>query len=505
VFEGDVFNTGASYMMHGLGSPVDVAFPSGNPSVFTGTSLDWIFGASPAGTKDKETYAKVDGEWAFDAGMFNNLKFGGRWAEHKRDTHQTAQGPNFAGADPFAAANLPAWNGETYPGNFGSRLGGGDFPRQPWMLSPGELERWGDIYSNRDPVTRQYWPGEFSIKEKVGAFYLMTNLDGPGWSGNLGVRFVQTKEEVTVNVAIPGSVCGALAPCPQVPGAITTSAFGSFYKNVVSHDYTDVLPSANVKFDLAKDMVLRLAAARTMARPDYSALGGSITADDTTHTGNGGNPDLKPIRSTNLDASFEYYYAPKSLVSVGLFYMDLTNYVGFGTYQTTLLDIRQNNFQTYTISAPTNSKGKVTGLELSWQQPLPMGFGVQANYTYADAKEKRDCAPGESPCTKDLVGASKSTYNLSAYYEDHGFGARLAYTYRSSFFVGLDRSTPQYQDDTGVLSASLSYNLSKNISLNFDALNLNDPVLKYYGANKDQPRAFYANGRQYYFTVRFKI
>jgi iron complex outermembrane receptor protein len=493
VFEGDVWNTGASYTFHGTSHPADVAFPSGNPAVFTGTTLNWIFGASPASTKDEEKYGQFDGEWAFPRGMFSNIKFGGRWAEHKRETHQVAQGPLDYGA---AAANLPAWNGETYPGNFGSRLGGGNFPTNVWQLSPGELERWGDVYSNRDPLARQYWPGEFAIKEKVAAGYLMANFEGPTWSGNVGVRYVQTKEEVTVNVAIPGSVCGVQAPCPQVPGAITTSAFGSFYKNVVAHTYNDWLPSANIKFDLGNNMIARLAAARTMARPDYSALGGSITADDTTHTGNGGNPDLKPIRSTNLDATFEYYFAPRSLVSAGLFYLDLSNYVAFGTYQTTLLNIRDNAFQTYTISAPINSSGSVKGVELAWQQPIGMGFGVQANYTYANAKEDGG---------QDLVGASKNTYNLSGYYENNSFGARLNYNYRSAFFVGLDRSTPQYQDDTGVLSASLTYTLNKNISFQLDALNLNDPVLTYYGANKDQPRAFYANGRQYYFGVRIKL
>ena len=494
VFEGDVFNTGATYSMNGIGSPVDVSFPSGNPSVFTGTSLDWIFGASPAKTKDKEKYFKVDGEWGFDRGAFNNIKFGGRWAEHTRDTQQVAQGPNFA-ADPFNAANLPAWNGETYPSDFGDRLGG-NFPRNVWMLSPGELERWGDIYSNRDPLVRQFWPGEFALKEKVSAAYVMANFEGPNWSGNAGVRLVRTEERVTVNVAIPGSVCGALAPCPQVPGAITTSAFGSFYQTVVANDYNDVLPSANFKLDLGAGKVLRFAAARTMARPDYSALGGSITADDITLTGNGGNPNLKPIRSTNLDAAFEWYYAPRSLFQVGLFYMDLSNYVAFGTYQTELLNIRDNAFRTYTISAPTNSKGKIKGLELGWQQPLGNGFGVMANYTHADAEEDGG---------QDLVGASKSTYNLGAYFENWGFGARLNYTYRSKFFVGLDRSTPQYQDDTGILSLSLNYNIRDNISIYFDALNLNDPVLKYYGANEDQPRAFYANGRQFYFGVRVRI
>lgn len=504
VFEGDVFNTGARYAMNGTGSPVDVAFPSGNPSVFTGTSLDWIFGASPASTKDKEKYAQADLDWGFTQGMVTNLKFGLRGAEHTRDTFQVAQGPKWAN-DPFAPANLPRWNGETYPGNFGDRLGG-NWPRNVWQIDPSELERWGDIYSNRDPLERHYWPGEFSLREKVFAGYAMANFEGPGWSGNLGVRFVKTDEDVTVNVAIPGSVCEALKPC-NVPGAITHSAFGSYYQKLVSNSYDDILPSANVKFDVAKDKVLRFAASQVMARPDYSALGGAITADDITLTGNGGNPNLKPIKSTNLDASFEWYFAPRSLLSAGAFYMDLKDYVGFGTYQTQLLNIRDNAFRTYTISAPVNSKGTISGVELAWQQAFGP-FGVNANYTYADAEEKRSCpapTPPLNTCTTDLVGASKNTYNLSAYYEDHGFSARIAYTYRSAFFVGLDRSSPQYQDDTGVLSASLGYRLNKNIAFSFEALNLNDPILKYYGLNESQPRAFYANGRQYYFAVRLNM
>jgi len=71
--------------------------------------------------------------------------------------------------------------------------------------------------------------------------------------------------------------------------------------------------------------------------------------------------------------------------------------------------------------------------------------------------------------------------------------------------VGLDRSTAEFQDDTGNLAASLQYQLDKNFTLTFDALNLNDPTLKYYGANTDQPRAFYKNGRQYYAGVRIKF
>jgi iron complex outermembrane receptor protein len=137
-----------------------------------------------------------------------------------------------------------------------------------------------------------------------------------------------------------------------------------------------------------------------------------------------------------------------------------------------------------------------------------MGFGFEANYTYANAKEDKNCASNDLGCQTApdaLLGASKNTYNITGYYENYGFSARLAYTYRSAFFVGLDRSTPEFQDDTDNLAASVSYAFNDNFAITFDALNLNDPTLKYYAANTDQPRAFYKNGRQYYAGIRVKF
>jgi iron complex outermembrane receptor protein len=270
------------------------------------------------------------------------------------------------------------------------------------------------------------------------------------------------------------------------------------------------LPSANLKIDLRPDLVARFAVAKTMTRADYSSLAGFTdltppAVPGGTGTGTGGNPDLKPIRSTNYDATLEWYFAKRSLLSAGLFYMDLQNYVSFGSetlsYITYSSQAPQGELIPYLLSVPVNAKGRVQGVELAYQQAINDNFGVLANYTYADGKQTSLVTNGDDR----LVGTSKNTYNLSGYFENAHFSARVSYTYRSAFFSGLDRNTAFSQDDIGNLSASLVYTLNKMLSFNLDGQNLNNPTLKYYALNSDQPRAFYKNGVQYYFTVHMKL
>jgi len=198
--------------------------------------------------------------------------------------------------------------------------------------------------------------------------------------------------------------------------------------------------------------------------------------------------------------SWEWYFAPRSLVSASLFYMELTNYIGLG-HQTgtfkTFNQIYPEGFDApYVLTVPVDSRGSVAGFEFAYEQPIWENFGISFNYTYADGHER-----GGGP----LVGTSKNTYNAGAYFENEHWNARLQYIYRSSFFSGLDRSTAFYQDSIGNLSASLGYRLDDHWNFQIQALNLNDPELKYYALNRDQPRSFYDNGRQYYFSVNFKF
>jgi iron complex outermembrane receptor protein len=297
---------------------------------------------------------------------------------------------------------------------------------------------------------------------------------------------------------------------PLTPGS-TFSLFGQFIGVPVSHTYNDVLPSANLKIDVTPDLVARFSAAETMTRADYSQLAGATSLSPPgvptgIGSGTGGNPDLKPILSNNFDAGLEWYFAKQSLLSATLFYMDLKNYVSFGSSARNVLTFG-NGFPTagllvpYVLSTPVNAKGRVEGAEIAYQQAFTENLGFIGNYTYADGKQTSLITNGDDR----LVGTSKNTYNVQGYFENKRFSARVAYTYRSAFFSGLDRNTAFSQEAIGTLSASLVYNISDNFAVQLDGQNLNNPILKYSAINEDQPRAFYKNGSQYYLTARFKM
>ena len=81
----------------------------------------------------------------------------------------------------------------------------------------------------------------------------------------------------------------------------------------------------------------------------------------------------------------------------------------------------------------------------------------------------------------------------------------MVYSYRSSFYGSYDRGVKMHLDGVGTVAASVNYKVTDTITLSLDGLNLNNPTLKYYGDTKEQPRAFYSNGRQYYLTARVKF
>jgi iron complex outermembrane receptor protein len=489
---------GGSYQLHGTGNAPDFDFGSADTSTpFPGgtpVGFGWIFGAQAVDVEDQEDWAKIDADYQLDGGAFTGLQFGVRYNNHERVSLDViGQGPLFPGAaDP---ANYPD-SFLNYPSDFSF---GGTSLNNFWYWTPAQLAAYNSAGNvNRDPVARLDWTSMYQVEEMNSAAYVQADFGGDNWSGNIGLRYARTEEDIVSYVSAD----------PSDPRAVEGSAFGTFKGVNTVNTYDDWLPSANLKWDLTDELVARFAVARTMTRPDYSALGGFVNlgappaTPDQIGAGQGGNPDLEPIRSTNFDAGLEWYFASNSLLGVGLFYMDLDNYVSFGTERRTYFTYAANypdgaDVQ-YDLAVPVNAQGRVYGAELNYQHAFTDNFGAFVNYTYADGKQTSELTSNDDR----LVGTSENTYNLGGYFETDAFHARVNYTYRSEFFSGLDRQTAFSQDDIASLSASLGYTFNERYTVTLDGQNLNNPTLKYFALNKDQPRAFYKNGAQYYLNFR---
>lgn len=458
---------GHGYQMNGTGTPANLW--ADNAGTFNPRSLGgWAFAAHAI---DKENYGQVDARYKTGWDYVPMLSFGARTGNKTRVSlgSSTIQDPQI-----FSPSHIPGTPVTQAPSPWSQTINGN------WTFTPGDLANW--VANNIQYVTS--YDGQFEIREKTKAAYLMGDLSFGRVEGNIGVRYVSTKEMVS-NRSTSATVWDPM---------ITTSTYNYF------------LPSLNLHTELAKDLLLRAAATRTMGRADIGMLA-RLDLNDITLTGNGGNPYLKPILSNNLDLGLEWYFEPKSLLSAALYKMNIGSYVTFGSSTGDFYNRLRQQTTTYVMSSAVNTKAQVQGFEVQYIQDLGHGFGVNTNYTYADGKEtgkvaNTACAM-ENAC--DMMGTSKNSYNVSLFYEAAKWNARVNYNYRSTFLNGLSRDTARYVGGMGTVSLAVGYNVDDRLSLEFSAKDLNDPLLVTWVGSRDRPESFYKNGRQFYLGARYKL
>lgn len=453
---------------------------------------------------DSESYVYADAERFLSAGAVKSVKFGVKYADHERQTdfQATTYGGFFlplsatgCGGRVCTAADFAA--GLT-PGDFLSGIGTSGTLDSYWSVNRGRVEEIlnGSFNGSRIPNP----PEVFSVQEKATAAFAMANLRTGGWKGNVGLRVVRTEQTSTGNI-----VGGA--------GEIS-NAFGNFTHVSADRSYTDLLPSVNFSRDLSDNLVLRLAAARTMARPDFTDVSPRVTLNPGALTGQGGDPDIDPYRANQADVSLEWYHGDDEVLSGAVFYKDIQSFITDRPVQqqhliqTDTPNISQctpafttafpNRYScNFTINQRVNGGGgSVKGLELNALQKLGRGFGLQGNYTYSDAEA--DEAGLEIP------GNSTHSGNVVGFFENKRFGARLAYSYRSEFFVTFDRSTRLNQDSLKSLDASLAINLFGGLTLTADGVNLTNEKIVQFASDSFRPRAVYDNGQYYFVGIRYQ-
>ncbi|WP_213996855.1 TonB-dependent receptor [Arsukibacterium sp.] len=381
-----------------------------------------------------------------------------------------------------------------------------------------------DIYSNSGDFAVSVdnrRADNYSAEEKTLGAYLQLAFDTEVGNtiirGDVGGRYVRTDQSSTAWATIGGT-----------PELVTAE-----------HDYNEFLPSLNLVFEPMDDVIVRFGYAEVMARAGLGSIrpNVSVSASGGSRSVNGGNPTLEPTKAKTYDLGLELYFDNESLLGVAVFRKEIDSYVQ-GLRETkpfteTGLPIQaaidactagpgygaefgcteNDEWQTNT---PLNGPGgDLYGFEIQYQMPFTFlpefwdRFGFIGNFTYVKAQLDYVNADGQVLVTRDLQGLSQNTHSATLYYEDEKFSARVSMAYRDKYLtnaLGRDNNIMEGTNATRNVDAALSYQLTDQWKVSFEALNLTDEVDDQWVDDSGNRLTYYhGTGRQYYLGAQYKF
>lgn len=538
-------NTRVGYTLDYSDSPIVPVvtfdnFDITDPGNFAANAANSVYARNRFVTDRKDDiYAgRLDAEYSFDQGFIRSIKVGGRYSEH----HRTLDGN--ANSD----LNTIIGYGGMTPGQIITQANQDcrtAFPTKQYFPTTGtNVTNWATFdneclfraFTGSDSAlpypgeTRD--PGDIDVRERIKAAYAMASFGGDlgstPFSGNIGLRYVKTNI-TSIGYRLPFKVtidteADNFTVAADPSGTITT--------DTLKGSYEYFLPSLNLAFELSDQIKLRLAGYRALSRSPIESFGAGINlnptsgpggAADVTFNPTSGNPNLKPLRGWNADASLEFYLGKDTLFSVAGYYKWLRGTVisresGIPTTiaVTTQVDGGTPTQQDYEVEliAPANDPEMrhLYGVEftgshaLTWLPGLLSGFGVSgslniafANFEYPDTST---LSPYLDP--ENLIGLSKYVANGSVYWEHKGLSLRASYRYRSHYYKP-NSSTNRSVQDAGYLNLSAQYDITENVQLKFQVLNVTDTKDVFYKGGYDSIAEVSESGPQYYFGARFRF
>lgn len=260
------------------------------------------------------------------------------------------------------------------------------------------------------------------------------------------------------------------------------------------NSYINFLPSLLVKWNVNDDFKIRGSFTQTLSRPKYSALVPSVNIKRSDNEITIGNPELKPTTSYNFDLSADYYFRSIGLVSAGIFYKKIDDFI---VDQVSTNYEYQGNVYTRFTQPKNAGNANLLGVELSYQRdfgfiaPALKCIGFYGTYTYTHSRvEDFNFEGRENEEGLSIPGSPAHTANASLYFEKAGLNIRVSYNFASDFIDEMGESTfyDRYYDKVNYMDANASYTFGKKIKTTFyaEANNLLNQPLRYYQGTKDR-------------------
>lgn len=352
------------------------------------------------------------------------------------------------------------------------------------------------------------FPGETrsAIEESTGAYAQIDWRADLGYipvRGNFGVRYVETDLSSV--------------------GILSGSPVEANYK------YDDTLPALNVVIEPADNLLLRFAAAKTIARPSLASLtpGGTIDVSPPGFSLTSGNPYLDPIRSNNVDVSLEWYPYEEALFSVALFRKNIESFTqrlvrtipySESGFPNSLLPAGVTPDDSFVVTNFVNTPGGVLdGFEITLQTPFNFdfvpealhGFGGLVNYTKIKSEFDYIINPNTgATVTESLIGQSPSSISGTLYYERGPFEARISSSWRDEYLTTVPAASGNDVEGKAAtmnVDFSASYELSEKVELTFEAINLTDVYdERWINSQRQNSLNYEHTGREFVFGVRYR-
>ncbi|MES2127722.1 MAG: TonB-dependent receptor [Pseudomonadota bacterium] len=430
---------------------------------------DWI-----RKMESKENYAQADLNIDINNSFIKQVKLGLKLRDNTVQNHRTigTDGPGNVGWQSFTLADLSTG---ASPMLSQAAATPGSLTQYAWVDDGLAVSKGFAMY-DKGMIYAEAKGEYYKIKEKITAAYLKADYAVDHWRGDFGARLVRTQQTSEANQDLKGN--------------------GVYTLGSVERTYNDVLPNLNVVYDLRRDLLLRGAISRVMARNTFSDLSASTEVSGTTNAATAGNPLLKPFHADQFEIGGEWYYADASLLSATAFSKKLDTFI----YTSTALESVNGIMRSVTRPHNADNGETVNGVELQWQQAFGNGFGTVINYTLTNAKTGA-LAGGQK---LNVVGNSKNQLNASAFYEKGPYSVRLSYNYRSKSYGGLDEGGQDVTSPYGQWDATANYDITPKVSLYASAVNITNSVIR-TNTTDGLPVGVYENGARYSLGLRAKF
>ena len=451
-----------------------------DPSNFTLDKVDW----EEQDTRDTEKNLRLDLARDYDVeGYASQVKFGGKVSRRNKDNDLNAwvyKDFDDAGFNDAQLNMTPFDKGNVHYqlGQFGPGISGGAIKDLIGGLNP------GDYYDEQESRAN-----DFKMREDINAAYVMNTVDIDDWRFIAGMRYEGTEFEAKG----------------------TGVRDGAFEAQDTQRDYHHWLPGLHARYQLDKNTQLRAAWTNAVVRPTFGQLAPGFVIDDDEASF--GNPNLKPLESSNFDLGIEHYMGQAGTVSAFLFYKDIKNFV----YNNDLAGSGEWVDFTEAHTYANGDSAKLYGLELAYSQkfdwlPAPWnGLLLGANTTFSRSSASIEgFDPGTGRNRKrdiDLPNQSDTVGNLMLGWEDDTLSLRLSANYKSQYLYELagisDKAHDLHVDAQTFVDFSARYSLTKNLQVSFEAQNLTDQPYFVYSGHRRYNNQYEEYGPTYSLGLTF--